>query len=344
VSNTGGTGGALDFGDVGIEGDGDRMISSPFVPDAANSFSNAPVGHMFTFQMMSADSTIFPGIKGPFTRDVWVYVPSQYVPGTPAPLMVMQDGGWAVWLGDNEPHMSAPGTPNLPGTANLPRVLDNLIAAGELPPIVAIFPNNGGGDAEGSERGLEYDTVSGKYAEWAEMELLPRVSMEAQTQLNLDLQFTTDPRGRATMGGSSGGAASFSAAWWHPDYFARVISFSGTFVRQASPEDPMFPHGCWSYHDFDPYDEAMPNGVIMMSDVKPLRIWLEVGSNDMGSGSGPGSYRDFRLANQRMAASLKAKGYHYHFDLANGAGHVDGNVVAQTLPEAMKWLWRGYPL
>ena len=146
------------------------------------------------------------------------------------------------------------------------------------------------------------------------------------------------------MGGSSGGAGSFSMAWWHPDYFTRVISFSGTFVRQASPEDPLFPHGCWSYHDFDPFDATKPNGVIMMSNVEPLRVWLEVGGHDMGAGSGPGSYRDFKLANERMAASLLAKGYHYHFDYAADAGHVDGNVVAQTLPEAMKWLWRGYPI
>lgn len=77
---------------------------------------------------------------------------------------------------------------------------------------------------------------------------------------------------------------------------------------------------------------------------KPLPVWLEVGDNDNGAGSGPGSYRDFRLANQRMAASLKAKQHHYHFDLAKGGGHVDGNVVAQTLPDAMAWAWRGYPL
>ena len=134
-------------------------------------------------------------------------------------------------------------------------------------------------------------------------------------------------------------------AWWHPEYFTRVISYSGTFVRQASPEDPKYPHGCWSYHSYDPYDAAMPNGLIMKEPTaKPLRVWLEVGENDNGAGSGPNSYRDFRLANQRMAASLKAKGYHYHFDFAKGAGHVDGNVVAQTLPDAMAWAWRGYPI
>jgi enterochelin esterase family protein len=134
-------------------------------------------------------------------------------------------------------------------------------------------------------------------------------------------------------------------AWWHPDLFSRVITYSGTFVRQASPEDPMFPHGCWCYHDFDPYNAAAPNGLIVMAAVnKPIRHWLEVGTNDMGMGTGASSYRDFQLANQRMAASYKLKGYHYHFDLAQGAGHLDGNAVAQTLPAALLYVWRGFPI
>jgi enterochelin esterase-like enzyme len=233
----------------------------------------------------------------------------------------------------------------LPGTANTPRILDNLISMKKLPKIVALFVDNGGGDAEGSERGLEYDTVSGRFAEFVDQEVLPRAVTEVKTQLALDLLFTKDPQGRATMGGSSGGAASFSMAWWHPDLFGRVITFSGTFVRQASPEDPKYPHGCWSYHDYDPFDMGAPNGLIMReATAKPIRYWLQVSQNDSGAGSGPGSYRDFRLANQRMAASLKLKSYHYHFDLAMGAGHFDGGVISQTLPGALLWLWRGYPI
>jgi enterochelin esterase-like enzyme len=295
--------------------------------------------------MSSADSVIYPGDRGDYTRTVWVYVPPGYVPGTPAPIIVVQDGSWAMWHGSDVPHEQDLQADNLPGTANLPRILDNLIAAGQLPKIVAIFPDNGGGDGEGSQRGLEYDTVSGVFAEYVDTEVLPRAITEAQTQLGIQLAFTTDPRGRATLGGSSGGAGSFSMGWWHPDLFGLVISYSGTFVRQASPEDPDFPHGAWSYHDFDPWNEAMPNGVIMQTDpLVPVRVWLEVGENDMGHGGGPDSYRDFALANQRMAASLEAKAYHYHFDYAEGAGHVDGNVVAQTLPQALLWAFRGHPL
>ena len=296
--------------------------------------------------MKSSESTIYPGRNGAYTRSVWAYVPTQYVAGTPAPFIVAHDGGWAVWFGTMAPHTPGAGTGALlPGTANLPRILDNLISAGKLPKLVAIFADNGGGDAEGSERGLEYDTVSGRFAEFVDQEVLPRVVSEAKTQLSLELALTKDPQGRATMGGSSGGAATFSMLWFHPDLFARAITFSGTFVRQASPVDPMYPHGCWAYHDYDPYDATAPNGVIVKEPtVKPIRVWHEVGQNDLAAGSGASSYRDFRLANQRMAASLKLKGYHYHLDLVMGAGHVDGNAIAQTLPGALLWLWRGYPI
>ena len=332
--------------DPGTDGDGDFTVPSGFKPDAANNASGAPQGKIITFQMKSSDSTIYPGRNGAYTRNVWAYVPMQYVAGTPAPFIVVQDGSWEVWFGTMAPHTPNGGTGALlPGTANLPRILDNLIAAGKLPKMVALFVDNGGGDAEGSERGLEYDTVSGRFAEFVDQEVLPRAVTEVKTQLALDLAFTKDPQGRATMGGSSGGAASFSMVWFHPDLFARAITLSGTFVRQASPEDPMYPHGCWAYHDYDPYDATAPNGVIMKEPTpKPIRVWLEVGQNDMGAGSGPTSYRDFRLANQRMAASFKAKGYHYHFDLAMGAGHVDGGYAAQALPDALLWLWRGYPV
>ena len=332
--------------DPGTDGDGRLQGRPSYKNDPASTYAQGtPIGHQFSFVMPSTQSKIYPGRNGvTFNRTVWVYVPQQYVPGTAAPFIVIQDGDYAVWFGDNVPHpVNTKG--NLPGTANLPRILDNYIAAKKLPTMVAIFPDNGGGDGGDSERGLEYDTVSGVFAQFVDQEVLPAVIAQTKSQLNIDLALTKDPAGRGTLGGSSGGAASFSMAWWHPELFSRIITYSGTFVKQASPEDPMFPHGCWCYHDFDPYNAAAPNGLIVMASTnKPIRHWLEVGTDDMGMGGGPSSYRDFELANQRMAASYKLKGYHYHFDLAQGAGHLDGNAVAQTLPTALLYVWRGYPI
>jgi iron(III)-enterobactin esterase len=342
----GAAGGVVDgFTDPGSGGDGDFTLNPPYQSSPNNYPAVSPrFGKQITFEMKWSDSTIYPGRNGPYTRQVWLYVPSAYVPGTKAPLLVVQDGYFAVWFGNDVPHAPNPTGKNLPGTANIPLIVENLVAQGKLPPLVVLFVTSGGGDGGGSERGLEYDTVSGKYAEFVQSEVLPRAVSEAKSQLQLDLVFSDDPRSRGTLGGSSGGAGSFSMAWFHPELFTRVIAYSGTFVRQASPEDPEYPHGCWAYHDFDPYQETAPSGVITKEAAKPIRVWLEVGQNDLQANSGPGSYRDFPLANRRMAAALKAKQYHYHFDFANGAGHLDGNVVAQTLPGALVWAWRGHPL
>ena len=95
----------------------------------------------------------------------------------------------------------------------------------------------------------------------------------------------------------------------------------------------MYPHGAWGYHET----------LIPQSDPKPLRVFLEVGSNDNGSTAPASGFRNWVLANQGMARELKAKSYHYRFVFANGAGHCDGGVIGQTLPETMEWTWRGYP-
>ncbi|HXI55706.1 MAG TPA: hypothetical protein VNO55_06585 [Polyangia bacterium] len=353
-----GTGG-VSMDNVSSEGDGDRVIGPNYMRDPRLSDPAAPKGKQFRFTMVGSQSTIYEGINGSYNRSVNVYVPMQYDPAKPAALIVTQDA-----LGGGQ----------------LPGLLDNMINKKMLPVIVAMFVANGGGDSVGSERGLEYDTVSGLFAEYIMKEVVPRAIMEAKTQLNIDLKITDDPSGHATLGGSSGGAASFSMAWWHPDYFRRVITYSGTYVTQVPSGSP-FPHGCWIYHDVDPYDANMPNGLIVqhcepaagftgdskpgpcdtpLSQAKceavtgcawntkvnrPLRIWHESAEpNDLGAGEAASTYRNFDLANRRMAAAFKLRGYHYHYDHALGAGHVDGNVVNQTIGEAMLWVWRGYPL
>jgi enterochelin esterase family protein len=235
-------------------------------------------------------------------------VPAQYVPGTAAPFILAQDG-------DNY-------------LTRIPVILDNLIAAKKLPVMLAVLANSGGGNSKGSERGLEYDTVSDKFASWVETELLPKVSSL------YNVTFTTDPNGRATMGGSSGGAAAFTLGWFRPDLFRRILTYSGTYVNQQSPTDPMYPHGAWEYHEH----------LIAAADPKPLRVWLEVGQNDLNVGQPETTYENFKMANDRMFAALTAKGYHVRYEYALGAGHNDAKVVQQTLPEALLWLWQGYPI
>ena len=310
-----------------------NFILGPTHPAAPQSIVHAgvPQGRIVQFTMSSADSKFYPGIQrepgtfgtpdptnpaklivttshpAPYTRRVTVYVPQQYVPGTVAPFIVGADG---------------------PDRA-LFTALDNLIAEHKVPAMIAISISNGGGDAQGSERGLEYDTMSGKYAEFVEQEVLPLVEAKAHVKL------TKDPDGRATMGGSSGGSCALIMAWYHPELYHRVLTYSGTYVNQQWPYNPQTPHGAWEFHE-----KLIPN-----SPAKPLRIWMEVGDRDLFN---PNIMRDnmhdWVAANEQMAKVLAAKRYHYQFVFARNAGHVDHAVKLQTLPEALEYLWQGYPM
>ena len=285
-----------------------------------------PQGTIFNFTVESADSKFYPGIArepgppkadpndptkmiisshpAPYTRKVAVYVPKQYVPGTAAPFIVGADGPDPLLF----------------------KVLDNLIAQRRVPVMIAISIGNGSGDAQGSERGLEYDTMSGKYAEFVEAEVLPLVEKQAKVKL------TKDPEGRATMGGSSGGSAALIMAWYHPEMYHRVLTYSGTYVYQQWPYNAETPHGAWDFHD-----KLIPN-----SPKKPLRIWMQVGDRD--NFNGRDGYHDWVLANELMAKVLAAKGYNYQFVFAQNCGHTDRTVKAQTLPEALEYVWQGYPI
>ena len=178
-----------------------------------------------------------------YRRTVSVYVPKQYAKGTRAPFIVGADGPDKLLF----------------------KALDGLIAEHRLPPIIGISIGNGSGDAQGSERGLEYDTMSGRYAEFVESEILPYVEAHAQVRL------TKNPDGRATMGGSSGGSCALIMAWYHPELYHRVLTYSGTYVNQQWPYDPKTPHGAWEFHEH----------LIPQNPVKPLRIWMEVGDRDL---------------------------------------------------------------
>jgi enterochelin esterase-like enzyme len=300
--------------------------SAPFQRNA----DGIPRGTVIDFTMNSSDSKLYPGIAreggtfgtpdptdpaklvvttshpAPYTRRVTVYVPKQYVSGSVAPFIVGADGP----------------DPLLFST------LDTLIAQHKLPVMIAISIGNGSGDAQGSERGLEYDTMSGAYAEFVESEVLPLVETQARVKL------TKDPDGRATTGGSSGGSCALIMAWYHPELYHRVLAYSGTFVNQQWPYNPQALHGAWEFHE-----HLIPN-----SPAKPLRIWMEVGDRDsLNPNVMRDNMHDWVLANERMANALAAKGYHYQFVFARNAGHVDRAVRQQTLGEALQYIWQGYP-
>lgn len=291
-----------------------EYVIGPDYKDAPETKAKAgvPAGEVHEFTMDSKDSAIYPGIaKGqtgvvPYQRKVAVYIPAGHRASKEMPFIVVQDG---MWYKDT-----------------MRRVLDNLIEEKRVPSMVAVFVHSGGGDSKGSQRGLEYDTVSGVYAQFVEKEVLPRISKDYK------IRFTADPEGRATMGGSSGGAAAFTMAWFHPELYRKVLTYSGTYVDQQWPEDRKSPNGAWEYHE----------NFIPKSEKKPIRVWLEVSEKDNGWDKPEKSHHNWVLANQRMAEVLKKKGYDYRYVFAKEAKHVDGRVTKQTLPEALEWLWAGY--
>jgi len=266
-----------------------------------------PRGTVSMFTVKSEDTKMYPGVNGPYVRNVWVYVPSGYAPGKELPLMVVHDGRADAVI-----------------QSQLIAVLDNLITEKLLPMMAAVFIANGGDVRGRSERSLEYDTVSGKYAEYIENEILPLA------EKNAGVKFTKDPNGRGVIGQSSGSAAAFAMAWFHNEWYHRVISYSGTFVNIKSGPDA--PHGAWEYHEH----------LIPQTDKKPIRIWMEVGSRDNGYNTPELSFRNWPLANNKMAEALKGKGYEYQYVWADQAGHVERGVERQTLAEAMEWVWKTY--
>jgi enterochelin esterase family protein len=294
----------------------DFVIKPPYAdaPELAVK-EGVPTGTLHEFIMKSEESKFYPGISRdqpgavvPYERRVAVYVPAQYKAGTPAPFIVVQDGASPRYR-----------------KALIP-ALDNLIHEKRIPVMVAVLVHHGGGDGPGSERGLEYDTVSGKYTMFIENEVLPRAMKEAKVTL------TKDPEGRATMGGSSGAACAFTMAWFHPELYRRVLSYSGTFVNQENPRNPEISRGAWEYHA-----SLVPN-----SPAKPIRIWMHVGETDNGYTRDETSLHNWVRANQRMAAALKARGYKYRYVFAEASGHTPADVINHTLPGALEWLWQGY--
>jgi enterochelin esterase family protein len=310
--------------------DGNFIIgpTHPVAPEMSPQ-DGIPKGTVIEFTMSSTESKIYPGIArdadtfgtvdpadpaklvvttshpAPYTRKVAVYVPKQYVSGSVAPFIVGEDGP----------------------DQRLFSALDTLIAQHRVPVMIAISIGNGGGDAQGSERGLEYDTMSGVFAEFVEKEVLPMVEAQAHVKL------TKDPNGRATMGNSSGGACALIMAWYHSELYHRVLTYSGTFVNQQWPYNPQTPHGAWEFHE-----HLIPN-----NPAKPIRIWMEVGDRDfLNPNVMRDNMHDWVLANENMAKVLAAKGYHYQFVFARNANHVDRAVVQQTLPEALEYIWKDY--
>jgi enterochelin esterase-like enzyme len=317
--------------DSGTEGNGTHTIGPEYKIDPDLTDRGNPKGKFFEFTLRLADSKIFRGDDSTLEpekkavrteRKIFVYVPAAYQDGTKAPILVIHDG---------------------PGQINLVRnALDNLTISKDpkrkLPPFVAVAVQNGGNDGKNSERGLEYDTMSDRLARFIHDEVLLAVRNNAEIKAAYPkFALTDNPWGRAVMGCSSGGAAALTMGWFRPDWFRRLIAYSGTFVDQQdddAAEEGKYPLGAWEYHS------SMK--LIENSERKPLRIFTHVSENDLRPKDPEETHHNWVMAGERTAAALKARGYNHRFVFSLATNHCDRRVFEQTLADTLVWIWRGY--
>lgn len=196
----------------------------------------------------------------------------------------------------------------------LPQVLDSLIALGKIPVTIGIFVDHGKVPAIDStafpryNRSFEYDALGDRYARFLLEELLPEVSKS--------YSLSNDPNDRCVAGASSGGICAFNVAWERPDQFSRVLSTIGTYVGLRGGDE--FPT------------------LVRKSEPRPIRVFLEDGSNDLNIYAG-----DWWMANQNMLSALQWAGYENHH-IWGKQGH-NSKGARKILPEALVWLWEGYP-
>ncbi|QEH34552.1 Gluconolactonase precursor [Aquisphaera giovannonii] len=232
-------------------------------------------------------------------RDYWVYVPSQYDPARPACLYVNQDGI----------------------QYDAPAVFDRLIAEKAMPVTIGVFVMPGRVEAPSPgaldrfNRSYEYDGLGDGYARFLLEELLPVVET-LRTADGRPIRLSKDGNDRAIGGSSSGAACAFTAAWERPDSFRRVFSAIGTYVGLRGAN-------------------AYPT-LVRKVEPKPLRIFLQDGSNDLNIFGG-----DWWMANQEMERALAFAGYEVHH--AWGAGGHDHRHADVVFPDAMRWLWKDWP-
>jgi len=238
-------------------------------------------------------SKMYEGMK----TDYWIYVPAQYDPKVPAALMVWHDGQGLVERNNSR----------------VQNVIDNLTFQKKVPVTIHVFISPGKiGDQ--AMRSILYDTVTDKHARFWEEELLPEV--EAKYNIR------KDGYSRACAGNSSGGISSFNIAWWHPEWFSRVLSRIGSFTSIQ-----------WHPGELDG-GNVFPF-MVRKQPKRNIRVWLQDGSEDLENNHG-----SWPLQNIQMANSLKMREYDFHLSFGNNTHNgAMGNAEA---PEELTWVWRDY--
>ena len=234
-----------------------------------------------------------------------IYVPAQYDASKPTTFMIFLDGSGALGNG-----------------VRVPVVFDNLIAKHEIPPMIGIFIDPGilpavsENDQNRYERIFEYDSLSGRFAQFLLEELIPEVAKKYNLSKN--------PDDRGLSGVSTGAVGAFMAAWNRPDQFHRVLSFIGTYVAMKGAD-------------------SLP-ALVRKTEAKPIRVFMQDGTNDHivpGEPYGISYSGSWPINNQVMYQALEYSGYDVKLVMGTeGHNMKQGGAI---MPDALRWLWRGYP-
>lgn len=265
-----------------------------------------------TRMLVHKSSGVFPGT----VRRVWIHLPAESI------LKKVGDEGLAVIVfQDGHAYVDEE------GQFRAPIVLDNLVHAGKIPPLAAIFvdPGHEGSDLPGEKpgwnpaannRSLEYDTLSPEYARFLEESILPLAESDERLKA-AGVRLTTDPAMRAICGISSGGICAFTVAFERPDLFRKVLSHVGSFADIRG-------------------GDHYPSLVRRTKDSpKPIRVFLQAGEHDLDTWHG-----HWWLSNLQMEKALAFAGYDHK--LVGGVGGHNGKHGGAILPESLEWLMRGW--
>ena len=200
-------------------------------------------------------------------------------------------------------------------------VMDNLIASGEMPVTVGVFVNPGvvydeEGEVVRYNRCKEFDSTDDNFATFLENEVLTKVE-GMQTESGKTIHLSADANDRAITGASSGGIAAFSVAWNRPDLFSRIYTTVGTFVAMRGG------------HEYP--------AIVRKTEPKPLRIYMQDGWYDVWNPI----FGEWFEYNMLMESAFNFAGYEVFHKWDRGNHSIKYGTLA--FPDAMRWLWKGYP-
>jgi enterochelin esterase family protein len=225
-------------------------------------------------------------------RGIWVYTPPNYSPQATQPygLLLCFDG---------EDYLK-----DIPA----PTILDNLLAANKIPPVVAVMIDN-------SQARLDDLANHAAFADFMGDELLPWVRK--------NWRVTTQPDKTVLCGFSAGGLASAYVAFKRPELFGNVISQSGAFWRGN--------------------EGGMDNLEWLTQQYKnspklPLRFYIEVGALETGKTAGGPVFIE---ANRRFRQALELKGYDLRYTEVEGAKHEAAHWRLQLADALMFFFGKG---